>query len=206
MATKKIGRFTIIRELGRGAQGAVYLAHDPQLERQVAIKTLRPGATRTERLLREARIVSKLQHANIVPLYDAGEHEGETYLVCSFVEGGTLAKMLEEGVLPPVKSAEIACHLLDALEYAHQQGVMHLDIKPANIMIGHRGQPMLMDFGIARLIQEQSEVSQEVVGTPQYMAPESISNAGVNASWIYIRSASCCMRWSRGSQPSRAKM
>lgn len=182
MAAKKIGRFTIIRELGRGAHGAVYLAHDPQLERQVAIKTLRPGATRTERLLREARIVSKLQHANIVPLYDAGEHEGETYLVCSFVEGGTLAKMLEEGALPPVKSAEIACYLLDALEYAHQQGVMHLDIKPANIMIGHRGQPMLMDFGIARLIQEQSEVNQELVGTPQYMAPESISNAGVNAS------------------------
>ncbi|OIR02247.1 serine/threonine-protein kinase PknB [mine drainage metagenome] len=181
MAAKKIGRFTIIRELGRGAQGAVYLAHDPQLERQVAIKTLRPGAARTERLLREARIVSKLQHANIVPLYDAGEHEGVTYLVCSYVEGGTLAKMLEEGALPPVKSAEIACYLLDALEYAHQQGVMHLDIKPANIMIGHRGQPMLMDFGIARLIQEQSEVDQEVVGTPQYMAPESISNAGVDA-------------------------
>ena len=180
--TKKIGRFTIIRELGRGAQGAVYLAHDPQLERQVAIKTLRPGSAQTEKLLREARIVSKLQHANIVPLYDAGESQGETYLVCSYVEGGTLAKMLQEGALPPVKSAEIACNLLDALEYAHQQGVVHLDIKPANIMIGQRGQPMLMDFGIARLMNERSEAGREVVGSPQYIAPECISNEDLGAS------------------------
>ncbi len=155
MAVKKVGRFNIIRELGRGAQGAVYLAQDPQLERQVAIKTLRPGAAQhTEKLLREARIVSKLQHANIVSLYDAGEQDGEPYLVYAYVEGGTLAKMLKDGALPPVKSAEIACYLLDALEYAHQQGVMHLDIKPANIMMAQRGQPMLMDFGIARLMQE----------------------------------------------------
>lgn len=182
MAAKKIGRFTIIRELGRGAQGTVYLAHDPQLERQVAIKTLRPGAAQIEMLLREARIVSKLQHANIVPLYDAGEYEGAPYLVCAYIEGGTLEKMLRHGALPPVKSAEIACYLLDALEHAHQQGVMHLDIKPGNIMIGQRGQPMLTDFGISRLMQEQSEASQEVIGSPQYMAPECISGETVDAS------------------------
>jgi serine/threonine protein kinase len=182
MAVNKIGRFNIIRELGKGAQGAVYLAQDPQLERQVAIKTLRPGATQTETLLREARIVSKLQHPNIVPLYDSGEQQGQPYLVCAYIEGGTLAKMLKEGALPAVKSAELACSLLDALEYAHQQGVMHLDIKPANIMIGQRGQPMLMDFGIARLMQEQSQDSQKVVGSPQYMAPECIRNETVEAS------------------------
>lgn len=90
--------------------------------------------------------------------------------------------MLQHGALPAVKSAEIACYLLDALEYAHQHGVMHLDIKPANIMIGQRGQPMLTDFGIAGLIQGQSEASREVVGSPQYMAPESINGEGVNAS------------------------
>jgi serine/threonine protein kinase len=182
MASKNIGRFTIISELGKGAQGAVYLAHDPQLDRKVAIKTLRSGASQTEVLLREARIVSKLQHPNIVPLYDAGESQGRPYLVYSYIEGGTLAKMLKDGALSLVKSVEIACYLLDALEYAHQQGVMHLDIKPANIMLGLRGQPMLMDFGIARLIKEQSEASQEIVGSPQYMAPESISNGGVDAS------------------------
>lgn len=184
MSVKRIGRFNIIRELGRGAQGAVYLAQDPQLERQVAIKTLRQGAVQqTEQLLREARIVSKFQHANIVPLYDAGEQQGEPYLVCAYVDGGTLAAMLKSGALPLVKSAEIACALLDALEYAHQQGVMHLDIKPANIMLGQRGQPMLMDFGIARMIQDQGTASatEEVVGTPQYMAPECISNEEVDA-------------------------
>ncbi|MBU1425213.1 MAG: protein kinase [Gammaproteobacteria bacterium] len=181
MAAKNIGRFSIIRELGKGAQGTVYLAHDPQLEREVAIKTLRPGSTHTESLLREARIVSKLQHANIVPLYDAGEYQDGPYLVCAYVEGGTLAKMLKDGALSPVKSAEIACLILDALEYAHQQGVMHLDIKPGNIMIGRRGQPMLMDFGIARLMKEQSEDSQEVIGSPQYMAPECIANGTIDA-------------------------
>lgn len=182
MAAKRIGRFNILRELGKGTQGAVHLAYDPQLDRQVAIKTLRPGSTHTETLLREARIVSKLQHANIVPLYDAGEQDGEPYLVCAYVEGGTLQRMLRDGALPAVKSAEITCQLLDALEYAHQQGVLHLDIKPGNIMIGQRGQPMLMDFGIARLMQEQNDDSQEVIGTPQYMAPECISNGGVDAS------------------------
>jgi len=182
MTAKNIGRFNIIRELGKGTQGAVYLAFDPQLERQVAIKTLRPGSAHTESLLREARIVSKLQHANIVPLYDAGDQQGEPYLVCAYVEGGTLQQMLKDGALSPVKSAEITCSILDALEYSHQQGVMHLDIKPGNIMIGQRGQPMLMDFGIAKLMKEESEDSQEVIGSPQYMAPECISNGKVDAS------------------------
>src|SRR5512141_1912350 len=121
MAVKKIGRFNVIRELGRGAQGAVYLAYDPQLERQVAIKTLRPGMPQqTDRLLHEARIVSKLQHPNIVPLYDAGEQEGEPYLVYAYIDGGTLATMLKDGALPQVKAVEIACALLEALEAAHQ--------------------------------------------------------------------------------------
>lgn len=182
MAAKKIGRFNLLRELGKGTQGTVHLAHDPQLDRQVAIKTLRPGSTHGEDLQREARIVSKLQHANIVPLYDAGMQGGEPYLVCAYIEGGTLQRMLKDGAMPQVKAAQIACNLLDALEYAHQQGVLHLDIKPGNIMIGQRGQPMLMDFGIARLTKGGSEDRQEVVGTPQYMAPECISNSGVGAS------------------------
>jgi serine/threonine protein kinase len=182
MAARRIGRFNILRELGKGTQGTVHLAHDPQLDRQVAIKTLRPGSTHAEDLQREARIVSKLQHPNIVPLYDAGEQQGEPYLVCAYIEGGTLQHMLKDGAMPQVKAAQIACDLLDALEYAHQQGVLHLDIKPGNIMIGQRGQPMLMDFGIARLMKGVSEDRQEVVGTPQYMAPECISGNGVGAS------------------------
>lgn len=183
MAARQIGRFDIVRELGRGAQGAVYLAFDPQLERQVAIKTLRPGApSHTERLQREARIVSKLQHPNIVPLYDTGAHDGVPYLVSAYIDGGTLAQMLKSGALPQVRSVEIVSALLEALESAHQQGVLHLDIKPGNIMLGGHGKPMLMDFGIARQVQEQRSADEELSGSPQYMAPECISGEPVAAS------------------------
>jgi serine/threonine protein kinase len=180
MPAKTIGRFEIIHELGRGAQGVVYLARDPQLGRQVAIKTWRADSSReTGKLLREARIASNLQHPNIVPVYDAGEHGGMPYLVYAYVEGSTLAKLIEEeGTLPLVQAAQIACGVLDALACAHEQGVMHLDIKPANIMIAADGHPMVMDFGIARMMAQQPEVTNGIFGTPQYMAPECFSPQG----------------------------
>jgi eukaryotic-like serine/threonine-protein kinase len=182
MPASSIGRFKVIRVLGRGGQGEVVLAEDTQLGRQVAIKILHSQSReKIESLLHEARIVSQLQHPNIVPLYDAGEQLGAPYLVYAYIEGGTLAAMLTEGPLPPVKSAEIACALLEALEYAHAHGVMHLDLKPSNIMMGQRGQPMLMDFGIARLMSEPGEQDESMTGTPQYMAPERISGEGVDA-------------------------
>lgn len=180
MSVEKIGRFEIIHELGRGAQGVVYLARDPQLGRQVAIKTLRAGsAEQTGRLLREARIASSLQHPNIVTLYDAGEHDHMPYLVYAYVEGSTLAQLInQKGTLPLVQAAQIASGVLDGLVCAHAQGVMHLDIKPANIMIAADGHPMVMDFGIARLMTQQSESSGGIFGTPQYMAPECFSADG----------------------------
>jgi serine/threonine protein kinase len=180
MPAKSISRFVIIQELGRGAQGVVYLAHDPQLDRQVAIKTLHAGAgQKTERLLHEAKIASKLQHSNIVALYDSGEQDSIPYLVYAYVEGSTLAHLItQEETLPLVQAAQIAAGVLDALACAHAQGVMHLDIKPANIMIAADGHPMVMDFGIARLITQQPETSPSIFGTPQYMAPECFSSHG----------------------------
>jgi serine/threonine protein kinase len=180
MSIKTIGRFEIIHELGRGVQGVVYLAHDPQLGRQVAIKTLQAGsAEQTDRLLSEARIASNLQHANIVTLYDAGEHDDLPYLVYPYVEGQTLMDLIgEEGNLPLVQAAQIASGVLDALTSAHAQGVMHLDIKPSNIMIAADGHPMVMDFGISRMITQQPQVSGGIFGTPQYMAPECFSPQG----------------------------
>ena len=177
MSVKKIGRFEIIHELGRGMQGVVYLAHDPQLGRQVAIKTLRAGsAQRVDRLLSEARIASNLQHPNIVTLYDAGGHDDMPYLVYAYVEGSTLAQLIrQEGTLPLVRAAQIASGVLEGLVCAHAQGVMHLDIKPSNIMIAADGHPLVMDFGIARLMTQQPEESGDVCGTPQYMAPECFS-------------------------------
>lgn len=177
ISEQNIGRFEIIHELGRGMQGVVYLAHDPQLGRKVAIKTLYAGsAEKTDRLLREARIVSNLQHPNIVTLYDAGEHDDMPYLVYAYVEGSTLAQLIErEGVLPLVQAAQIASGVLDALISAHAQGVMHLDIKPANIMIAADRHPMVMDFGIARMMTQRPEESGGIFGTPHYMAPECFS-------------------------------
>ncbi|HEU0186741.1 MAG TPA: HDOD domain-containing protein [Gallionellaceae bacterium] len=180
MPAKMIGRFEIVRELGRGAQGVVYLARDPQLERQVAIKTLRRGnAQQTSKLLHEARIASKLQHTHIIPLYDAGEQDGTPYLVYAYIEGETLAQALKRsGAMQTANAARIAASVLDALACAHGQGVMHLDIKPANVMVAANGQAMVMDFGIARIISQQPDDSGEITGTPQYMAPESISESG----------------------------
>ena len=175
-----IGRFEVIRELGRGAQGVVYLARDPQLERQVAIKTLRKGSLQqTDKLLREARIASKLQHTHIIPLHDAGEQDGSPYLVYAYIEGETLAQSLKRsGAMSLANSARIAASVLDALACAHGQGVMHLDIKPANVMLGINAQAMVMDFGIARIISQHKDDSGEITGTPQYMAPECISAEG----------------------------
>ena len=170
-----IGRFEVIRELGKGAQGAVYLARDPHLDRKVAIKTLRTGAGNMEALLKEARIVSKLQHPNIVTLFDAGEHENAPYLVYAYVEGQTLEHLLKaEKTLSLARAAQIVCGILNGIGYAHQQGVMHLDLKPANIMITSNDQPLVMDFGIARTVTQQSAKESQINGTPQYIAPEII--------------------------------
>ena len=173
MPEKLIGRFEVIRELGRGAQGVVYLARDPRLDRQVAIKTLRVvSSAQSDGLLREAKTVSNLQHPNIIPLYDLGSDEGAPYLVYAYIEGETLAHLLKRsGALSMAASARIVADVLDALSSAHGQGIMHLDIKPANVMISSSGQHLVMDFGIARTISQRPDAAGGITGTPQYMAP-----------------------------------
>ncbi|MHB1231347.1 MAG: protein kinase domain-containing protein [Burkholderiales bacterium] len=177
-----IGRFRIIRLLGKGNQSEVYLAHDPHLEREVAIKTLHfaspaERAANMESLLTEARTVSRLQHPNIVTLYDAGEHEGEPYLVFEFVDGQTLAQMLQaEGPVPPARAAELAMQILDAIGYAHAQGIVHRDLKPSNVLLGANGIARVMDFGVAGRIDNQGAKSGYLMGTPAYMAPEYIAH------------------------------
>ena len=177
MPGQQIGRFEILSELGRGGQGAVYLAYDPQLERQVAIKTLLKLGHKTEQLTHEARIVSKLQHPNIITLYDYGEHEGAPYLVYAYVEGKTLAQLLkQEKSLSFARAAEITSGALEGLAYAHSQGISHLDMKPANIMIAKNGTPMVMDFGLATTTGDHEQtISSPLSGSPRYVAPEIIS-------------------------------
>lgn len=189
MPGQLIGRFEILSELGRGGQGTVYLAYDPQLDRRVAIKTLRKLGQQTEQLTREARIVSKLQHPNIITLYDSGEDQGAPYLVYAYVEGKTLAQLLkQEKTLPFARAAEITAGVLKGLAYAHAQGISHLDIKPANIMIAKNGTPMVMDFGLATTTggHEQTIIGTPLSGSPRYVAPEIISGQhGDSLSDIY---------------------
>lgn len=188
--TKRVGRFEIVRELGRGAQSVVYLARDPQLQREVAIKTLHFSGNdpaRNQQLLAEARIVSQLRHANIVPVFEVGEAArqapgnatGEAYsdfyLVFEYVHGKNLAEYLKEsGALTPVKAIAIMHPILDALAHAHAAGIIHRDLKPANILIDETGTPRVMDFGIA-MRPENRGGKQSFSGTPAYMAPEIVA-------------------------------
>lgn len=181
---KKIGRFEVRGELGRGAQSVVYLGFDPQLQRQVAIKTLhfsRPDPVQNKVLLDEARMVSNLHHPNIVPIFEAGEEGGDLYLVFEYVPGKNLAEFLRDsGALSPVKAVSIIRPILDAVSQAHQQGIIHRDLKPSNILLDENGVPRVMDFGIAARIDGPSDVAGEYTGTPAYMAPEYIERREIS--------------------------
>lgn len=182
--SRKIGRFEIRRELGRGAQSVVYLGFDPQLQREIAIKTLRLGSTGTpdnQNLLEEARLVSKLRHPNIVPIFEAGEENGELYLVFEYVPGKNLAEFLRDsGALPPVKAVSILTPILDAISHAHGVGIIHRDLKPSNILLDENGTPRVMDFGIATRVEGQEAGEREYSGTPAYMAPEYIEHREIS--------------------------
>ena len=181
---KRIGRFEIRRELGRGAESTVYLAWDPQLQREVAIKTLHFDATRRAehaRLLQEARTVSRLRHPNVVPIFDAGEQDGDPYLVFEYVPGGTLAEHLQGlGRLAPPQAAALMRGIVDGLAQAHAQGIIHRDLKPSNILMDAAGAPRVMDFGISARVDNPAVPSQILIGTPAYMAPEYIKAGQVS--------------------------
>ena len=181
---KRIGRFEVRGELGRGAQSVVYLGFDPQLQREVAIKTLhfaQPDPAKNQALLAEARAVGRMRHPNIVPIYEAGEESGDPYLVFEYVPGKNLAEFFRQsGALPPVKAVTTLRAILDAVAHAHAQGIIHRDLKPSNILLDDDGTPRVMDFGIATPIQGASEGSAQVTGTPAYMAPEYILHRAVS--------------------------
>jgi serine/threonine protein kinase len=174
----KVGRFIVRRWLGSGFQGKVFQAFDPILEREVAIKWLiaEEGAEAGDTAdLSEARIVSKLEHPNIVPLYDTGEHRGLPYLVFAYIEGTTLQKSRVRGCAMPVEEAlGLFKAVLEGVACAHAHGILHLDLTPGNIMIDAAGAPRIMDFGLAKLIgaKESGIGDGSVTGSPRYMSPE----------------------------------
>lgn len=174
MRPATLGRFELRRLLGKGAQATVWLGYDPRLEREVAVKLMRPGADSAAvgYWLQEARSVSRLNHPHIVPVFEADVHEQQPYLVFEYVPGQTLAEQLRaRGALPSREAVERMLGVLDALSVAHAAGVIHRDLKPSNILVDPEGRARVMDFGIAARMQDAQHV-QQVVGTPGYMSPE----------------------------------
>jgi serine/threonine protein kinase len=182
-APAKLGRYVVVRELGRGAQGRVYLARDDQLQREVAIKTLADArnAARKQSLLAEARTTARLQHPNVVALFDAFEHDEMLCVVLEYVPGETIEALLRrQGPVATDRAAAITAQMLDGLSYAHERGIVHRDIKPANILIDAVGTARIMDFGIA--VAAGDAESAAPAGTPRYMAPETMDKGAVAAS------------------------
>lgn len=175
------GSHRIERELGSGGMGVVFLAHDLALDRPVAIKVLRPEratAVGIERFVREGRLLARLEHPNIVRVHDARSGDGLAFLIMAVAPGETLADRLTHGPLSPSEAHTLARHLLAALALAHRHGVVHRDVKPANIFIGPGG-AQLGDFGVAQVDTEPGELTEpgSAVGTPQYLAPEQAAGA-----------------------------
>ena len=175
----RFGRYEIVDILGDGEMGSVFLARDTRLNRQVAIKIPKLCYKRksVDRFRREARIMSNLRHPNICPCYDAGEFGGVRYFAMAYIEGETLAKCLDrEAPFTSRRAAILVRKLALALETAHRSGVIHRDLKPANIVINEAGEPVIMDFGLARSEDGGSIVTKNgvMLGTPAYMPPEQV--------------------------------
>jgi serine/threonine protein kinase len=185
----RIGRYKIVRELGRGAMGVVYLATDPTIGRPVAIKTIRLGevsnaeerARLRERLFREARSAGVLSHPGIVTIYDMEAQDDIAYIAMEYVNGPTLDQLISGQPLPSDRMFSILGQTAVALDYAHQKGIVHRDIKPANIMVTEDGLSKITDFGIAKIsTNEQFTMTGAIVGTPHYMAPEQVQGLAVD--------------------------
>ena len=174
-----IGRYEIVRLLGRGGMGEVYLARDPVLDRDIAVKLigsdLDDDAVR-KLLAQEARAAGRLRHPNIVTIFDAGQHEGRAYIAMEYVPGETLGGLIRrKAALPLRRRLELIEDACAGLAHAHRAGVIHLDIKPDNLMLDETGIVKVLDFGIARVVKSQTLVTNHLVGTLRYMSPEQIS-------------------------------
>jgi predicted Ser/Thr protein kinase len=177
MARKKIGNYEILEEIGEGGMGIVYRARQEGLDRVVALKVLLSNLSRkagfVERFMREAKNAAKLDHPNIVTIYEVGTDDDSYFFSMKFVEGEDLADILARGPIPLDRAVDIACQIADGLSHAHQIGVIHRDIKPANIIIDGSGRAVITDFGIARAAwEEKLTVTGQSIGTIEYMSHE----------------------------------
>ncbi|HEO71936.1 MAG TPA: serine/threonine protein kinase [Candidatus Hydrogenedentes bacterium] len=172
-------RFRFEKELGRGGMGVVYLAHDTKLDRKVALKFLGSYVDDSEefrqRFVREAQSAAKVNHANVVAIYDIGADEGKAYIAMEFIDGTSLKRLIrEKGKLPPKQAINIVGQACLALQAIHNAGLIHRDIKPDNILIARNGRVKMTDFGLARGQVADITKAEQVIGTPSYMAPEQV--------------------------------
>jgi TolB-like protein/predicted Ser/Thr protein kinase/Tfp pilus assembly protein PilF len=180
----EFGDYELLEELGRGGQGVVYRARQKSLNRTVALKVIGLGPWSAEmhikRFRQEAEAAASLEHPCIVPIYEIGERDGSCYFSMKFVEGGELDEVVRREPMSTRRAAELLVKVACTVHYAHEHGVLHRDIKPGNILLDRHGEPHLTDFGLARLIEQESTVTNsfDVLGTPSYMAPEQAAGHG----------------------------
>lgn len=187
MVIEKLGRYVIVEEIGQGAMGVVYKAVDPLIDRTVAIKTINLDLSKEElanfekRFQREVQSAGKLNHPNIVTVYDVGRTEGVAYMAMEFLEGKELREILDSGVVLPVeKVVHIATQVAEGLGFAHEHGIVHRDVKPSNVMVLKNGLVKITDFGIAQMSSATRTISGMVMGSPKYMSPEQVVGQAVD--------------------------
>ena len=174
----EFGDYELLEEIGRGGQGVVYRARQKSLNRTVALKVIGLGhfasTPHLRRFRHEAEAAASLEHPQIVPIYEIGERDGSCYFSMKFVEGGQLDQVVRQEAMSTRRAAELLVKIAHTVQFAHGHGILHRDIKPGNILLDRHGEPHLTDFGLARLIEQESTVTNsfEVLGTPSYMAPE----------------------------------
>src|SRR5213595_3785614 len=174
----ELGDYELLEEVGRGGQGVVFRARQKSLNRTVALKVIRLGQwaskVHLKRFRLEAEAAARLEHPGIVPIHEVGERDGSCYFSMKFVEGGQLDEVVRRAPMSIRHAAELIAKIARTIQYAHEHGILHRDIKPGNILLDGKGEPHLTDFGLARLVETESTVTRtmEVLGTPSYMAPE----------------------------------
>jgi tRNA A-37 threonylcarbamoyl transferase component Bud32 len=206
-----LGRYEVIKELGKGAMGTVFLGRDPKINRQVAIKTLRfddedlsaeDRKALRERFFREAESAGRLNHPNIVNIYDAGEDQDINFIAMELLDGTDMKPWCAKGQLHPMRDAvDCAAKVADALDYAHQNNIVHRDIKPANLMMLKNGTVKVTDFGIARITDQSRTATGSVLGTPSYMSPEQLAGKKVDGRSDIFSLGVCLYELLTGEKP-----
>jgi serine/threonine-protein kinase len=210
---RSIGRYRVEGLLGTGAMGEVYRAHDPAIDRMVAIKVVRPelvagsgGAQLLERFRREARAAGHRFHPNIVAIWDFGDDNGMPFLVMELVEGRSLDQVIKaSGSLEPLRGVAIIRQVLSALGFAHENGIVHRDIKPSNIMVLQDDRVKVADFGIARIEASEFTIVGDLLGTPAYMAPEQLSGSPIDHRTDLFAAGIILFEMLTGVKPFRGK-